>query len=140
MPRWARFLSCSFTGVLLSLTGFFLVVSWWEGRPGFWQGVIGYLGTAMFWWLAAMFGLLTVVTLLAGRIAVNLYGLAGPAAGLIIGALPALFFATFIIAVHAGDWGGPAGALHRAWPAVGIFAVPFALSGGFINWLWERLD
>lgn len=140
MPRWARFLSCSFTGLLLTLCGFFLAAHWFEGRPGYWRGLLDYLTTPAFWSLVLLFGLLSGVGLIIARVAVNLYGLPDAVAGLVSGALVAVVYAAFLLAAHAPEWGGTAVGLHKAWPAGAVFALPFALAGAFTTWLWDRLD
>lgn len=137
MPRWARFLSCSFTGFLVSLVGLFVAAYLYEGNSAFWQGAINFAGSPAFWSLAGLVGLLMVGALLLARLLVRLYRLTGGLAGLLSGAALALLYATFLVATHAWDWGG---FLHKAWPAALVFALPFALAGGFATWLWDRLD
>lgn len=140
MPRWARFLSCSFTGLLLSLTGFVLAAYAQERTPRFWSGMQEFLTTPEFWSLVWLFALLTATGLLGGRILANLWGLAGSLAGFLSGAALALCYVAFLLATHLPEWGGWRGALPRVWPAAAWVTLPFALSNAFISWLWERLD
>lgn len=140
MPRWVRFLSCTFTGLALSLVGALLAAGWWEGGAGFGPALLNFLSTAAFWYLVGLFGLLAMITLLLGRIAVNLYGLADAVGGVLAGALVALVYGAFLVATHASDWGGMLVALQRSWLPALIFTLPVALSGGFTGWLWQRLD
>jgi hypothetical protein len=141
MPRWARFLSCSLTGLLLCLIGFLLTAYWWEGNATtYWPLLLNFMAMPDFWSLVSLFGLLCAGALLLGRIAVHLYGMAGAMAGLLCGALVALAYAAFLISLHAADWGGWSPSLQKSWPSAALFALPFALSGAFTTWLWERLD
>lgn len=140
MPRWARFLSCSLTGLLLSLIGFFVAAGWWEGEAGFWESVVTFLPTPEFWYTVLLFGLLATVSLLLGRIAVNLYGLAGSTGGFFAGGLVAVAYGAFLVSSHLGDWGGLSAAVQKAWPTGAVFAAPFALSGAVTVWLWDRLE
>lgn len=140
MPRWARFLSCGFTGLLLSLTGFVLAAYSQEGAPRFWSGMQEFLTTPEFWSLVWLFALITAGGLLVGRLLVNLWGVAASLAGVVSGLALALCYVAFLLASQLPDWGGWGAALTRIWPAAGWFALPFALSGGFAGWLWERLD
>lgn len=140
MPRWARFLSCSLTGLLLCLIGFVLTAYWWEGNANYWPLLFNFMATRDFLYLLSLFGLLSAVALLLGRIAVNLYGMADGLAGLLMGALVALAYTSFLISLHAADWGGWSYSLQKSWPAAVLFALPFAISGAFTTWLWERLD
>lgn len=140
MPRWVRFLSCSFTGLLLALTGFFLAAYWWEGGAGYWQAVITFMSTPAFWYLAALSALLVAVSLFLGRLAVYLYGLPNGIAGLLAGFLVAAGYTLFLLSAHAESWGGMVGGLQKNWPSAAIFALPFTLSAGFTGWLWDRLD
>lgn len=136
MPHWARFLSCSFTGLLVSLTGFFTAAYLFEGTAEYWQSLTDWLVSPAFWYLAGLFGLLTALALLAARLLARVYGLHDSAAGLAAGAVTALIYAMFLTATHAPEWGGIWG---RTFPAALVFALPFALSGGFTGWLWDRL-
>ncbi|HYF91965.1 MAG TPA: hypothetical protein VD969_06940 [Symbiobacteriaceae bacterium] len=140
MPRWARFLSCSFTGLVLSLFEFFVAAYLFEGNAVFWQSAIDFAGMPAFWYLAGLFGLLVLHGLVLARALVRLAGLADGVAGLLSGAGVALFYAIFLVASHARDWGGWAAAASKAWPAGAVFALPLALSGAFTSWLWHRLD
>lgn len=140
MPRWARFLSCSLTGLLLCLIGFLLTAYWWEGNAGYWQLLLNFMAMTGFWYLVSLFGVLCAAALLLGRIAVNLYGMPDAMGGLIAGALVALVYAVFLISLHAEDWGGWSNSLQKSWPSAALFAMPFALTGAFTTWLWERLD
>lgn len=140
MPRWARFLSCSFTSLIVSLVGFLLAANWYEGGPRFWPQLMDFFSTNAFWSLVWLFALLGAVTLVIARIAVNLYGLPDSVAGLLAGGAIALVYATFLIASHVGDWGGVALGVQRTWVAGALFAVPFATAGAFTTWLWDRLD
>jgi hypothetical protein len=140
VPRWVRFLSCSFTGLLISLLGFFLAVSWYEGGHNYWRSLVDFAGTSGFWYLTALFGLLVAAGLLIARLAVHFVGLADAVAGMAAGAVPAAMYAVFLVAAHAGDWGGWAVSLQKSWAAAGVFIAPFALGGGFTAWLWHRLD
>lgn len=139
MPRWARFLSCSFTGSFLSLVGFFVAVYWFEGSSLYWRSLIDFAGTPEFWYLCGLFALLTAGALLLARLLVRLYALADAVGGLVAGAAAALAYALFLGAMHAPDWGGWVGVMHKGWPAALIFAAPFALAGGVTAWLWDRL-
>jgi len=140
MPRWARFLSCSFTGFLLSLVGFVAVAFWYEGGPRFWPQLLDFFSTAAFWSLVWLFALMAAVVLLVARIAVNVYGFHDALAGLVSGGLVAAVYATFLIASHAAEWGGVLLGVRRAWAAGALFAAPFAMAGAFTAWLWDRLD
>ncbi|HEY3368488.1 MAG TPA: hypothetical protein VGK74_25820 [Symbiobacteriaceae bacterium] len=140
MPRWARFLSCSFTGLLLSLLGFLLAAHWWEGGASFWAGLLDFVAAPAFWYLVSLFALLSGVGLILARVIVHLYELPDPVAGLMAGALVATIYVAFLLAAHAADWGGLAPGIHKVWPAGAVFAVPFGLSGAFTTWLWDRLD
>jgi len=137
MPRWARFVSCSFTGFLVSLVGLFVAAYLYEGRSNYWQSAISFAGSPVFWYLAGVVGLLMVGALLLARLLVRFYPLPGALAGTLAGSALALLYATFLVATHAREWGG---LLHRVWPAALVLALPFALSGGFAAWLWDRLD
>jgi hypothetical protein len=140
MPRWARFLSCSFTGLLLSLAGFCLAAYWWEGGAGYWRSLLDFAATPDFWYLVLLFGLFAGFTLVAARVAVHTYGFAGGVAGFLAGGTVAAVYVAFLISSHAGDWGGAAVGLARVWPAGGVFAAPFAVAGAVTTWLWDRLD
>lgn len=140
MPRWARFLSCVVTGLLLALPGF-LTAAWWrEGGPDFWRDLMDFMGTTGFWSLVWLFVLLSALTVLLGRITANLYGVSGGLAGLLAGAVLALAYAAFLVAAHAPEWGGLAGSLQKSWPSAPLFAAPVGLAGAFTGWLWDRLD
>jgi len=139
MPRWARFLSCTLTGSVLALAGVLLVTAWLEGGPSFWSQVMAFAGTPAFWSMALLFALLVAVALLLARLAAHLCQLNSAAAGALAGAFLAILYGAFLLAAHAADWGGAAAGLHRAWPAVPLFALPFALAGGLMAWLWDRL-
>lgn len=139
MPRWARFLSCTLTGLLISLTSFLMAAYWYEGGGTFWAQVAAFLVTSEFVNLVLLFGFLTAFTVLLGRAAANLYGMAGGAAGFVAGAGVSLAYGAFLISAQSADWGGLMPALQRVWPAVGYFVLPFALGGTVATWLWERL-
>lgn len=140
MPRWARFLSCSFTGLLLSLTGLLVVAYWWEGGAGFWGSLLDFAATQEFWYLVLLLGLFAAVTLVAARAAVHVYGFAGPVAGFLAGGAVAVSYTAFIISTHTADWGGVTPGLHKVWPSGGLLAAAFAVTGSFTAWLWDRLD
>lgn len=140
MPRWARFLSCSFTGLLLSLAGVVLIAYWWEGGSTYWRALIDFIPTVGFWYLAALFGLLSMLTVLAARVLVRSYDLEGSAAGLFAGAVIGAAYAAFLVATHAADWGGMSVSLQKTWRAGLLFMVPWAATGALTAWLWERLD
>lgn len=140
MPRWARFLSCSFTCLLLTLTGFLLAAYWWEGGQSFWSRVMEFLATTEFLYLSLLFGCFSALILIAARLLANLCGVPGPLAGLLAGAAVSLIYIAFILSAHAATWGGFAPALLRLWPSMAPFAAPFALAGAITTWLWERLD
>jgi hypothetical protein len=140
MPRWVRFLSCSFTGLLLSLTGLLLVAYWWEGGAGFWRSLPDFATTPDFWHVVLLMGLCAAVTLLMARLAVHVYGFAGPVAGFLAGGAVALAYAAFLVSTHTGEWGGVGPGLHRAWPSGGLLAAAFGVAGAFTTWLWDRLD
>ncbi len=139
MPRWARFLSCTITGLLLSLIGFFMVAYWREGGPEFWPNVFDFLATAAFWGLAWLFVILSALTLVLARVGVKIYGLGAAVSGILSGLLVALAYASFLIASHAPDWGGLAASIIKVWPSAVAFSVPLALSGAMTDLLWERL-
>ncbi|HEY8347752.1 MAG TPA: hypothetical protein VIL07_10875 [Symbiobacteriaceae bacterium] len=140
MPRWARFLSCSFTALVLSLSGFLLTAYWYEGGDGYWRSLLSFMAEPGFWNVVSFFALMAVLTLLAARAAVHLSRLPSPVAGALAGGLVVLIGITVILSMHADHWGGLAGGLRRAWPAAAPFALPFVLSGGLVNWLWDRFD
>lgn len=140
MPRWARFLSCSFTGLLLSLAGFFVAAYWFEGGPRFWVELFESFSTLAFWSLVWLFALLAAITLLLARIGVNLYGWPDGLSGLVSGGLVSLAYVSFLVSSHSADWGGVALGIQRAWPAGAVFAAPLGFAGAFIAWLWDRLD
>lgn len=140
MPRGIRFLSCSFTGLLISLLGFLMAAYWYEGGRDYWQAAIDFTATAGFWYLAGLFALLGAVALIGARLAVYLVGLADAVAGICAGAAVAFVYAFFLITSHAQAWGGLAIALQKSWAPALAFTAPFALSGGFTAWLWHRLD
>ncbi len=140
MPRWARFLSCSFTGLLTSLTGFLSAAYWLEGGAGFWQGVVNYMAEPDFWYTVTLFGLLAAVTLIVARVVVHIYGTGDMAAGLVAGGVVGSAYAAFLLALHAPEWGGLSLSMQRQWVAGAFFTAPFAASGGLIAWLWDRLD
>jgi hypothetical protein len=140
MPRWARFVSCSFTGLLIAMVGFFFAAWWREGGPGYWQAVIEFVATPAFWYLAGLFGAMAGISLLLARAGANVYGTKGPVPGFLAGAAVALAYSFFLISAHAADWGGFALALQRSWLSVLLLTLPVALAGGFVSWLWDRLD
>ncbi|MGE5676336.1 MAG: hypothetical protein ACM3XM_21035 [Mycobacterium leprae] len=140
MPRWARFLSCAFTGLLLTLLGFLGVAGWWEGRSGYWQSVVSFLSTPAFWSLVLLFSLLVGAGLLLARLGVYLYGAPNLLAGLLAGILPALVYVVFLLAANGRQWGGLGASLLKAWPSALLFVLPFACAGAFTTWLWDRLD
>lgn len=139
MPRWARFLSCTFTGLLLSVAGVLVAAYWYEGGGRFWVDLFDFFATPAFWSLIWLFVLLAAFSLLAGRVFVAIYGMADGVAGLLGGGLVAMAYASFLVASQAPDWGGFAASLGKAWPASLYFAAPFALAGGVTTWLWDRL-
>ncbi|MDF2630924.1 MAG: hypothetical protein K0R39_4755 [Symbiobacteriaceae bacterium] len=138
MPQWARFLSCSFTGLLVSLIGFFTAAYLFEGTADYWQSLANWLVTPAFWYLAGLFGLLVALALVAARLLVRIYGLTDGTAGLAAGAVVPLIYALFLAATHAGNW-GPGAIWQKTFPAALVFALPFALASGFTAWLWDRL-
>ncbi|HYG57369.1 MAG TPA: hypothetical protein VD902_04820 [Symbiobacteriaceae bacterium] len=140
MPRWARFLSCSFTGLLLAVVGFLVAAYWWEGDARYWQAAVDFAASPAFWYLTAVFALLMAVSLVVARLAVRLYRMPSVPAGVLSGALVALGYTLFLVSTHADTWGGVLPGLYKLWPAAAVFAAPFALSAGFTAWLWERLD
>ncbi len=140
MPRWARFLSCGFTGLLLSLSGFFLAASYLEPRPDFWGRLQEFMTTPPFWALVWQFAGVAAMALLLGRLLVNLHGLWGGTAGFLAGAAMALAYIAFLLSTQVDAWGGLSGAWPRLWPAGGYMALPLALSTGFATWLWDRFD
>lgn len=140
MPRWARFLSCTLTGLLFSVVGFLLLADSVERKPNFWAEVVNFLGTIEFLSLVLLFILLTALTILLGRIGVNLYGMADGPAGFLAGGLVAMAHGAFLVSTYAADWGGLTIALQKVWPAAALFVLPFALSGAVANWLWDRLE
>ncbi|MFZ5816661.1 MAG: hypothetical protein ACOY93_15430, partial [Bacillota bacterium] len=77
MPRWARFLSCSFSGLLLALTGLLLAAYGQERSPRFWAGLQEFLTTPEFWSLVWLFALLVALSLVGGRVLARLWGLEG---------------------------------------------------------------
>jgi len=140
MPRWARFLSCTLTGLLLSLVGFILAAFATERAPHFWSGLRGFIATPEFRDLCLLFGLMAAAALISGRILARLSGLGGSQAGFLAGSILALCYVAFLLASQVPIWGGWAGAWHRIWPAAVWMAMPFALAGALQNWLWERLE
>lgn len=140
MPRWARFVSCTMTGLLLSLTGFLAVASWWEGGQGYWLQLLGFLGRAEFWSLVWLFTLLSAGSIIGARGVVHLNGLSDGWAGLAAGSAVGLICVAFLVAAHAPDWGGLLASVARTWPDGPLFAAPVALSGAITSWLWARLD
>jgi hypothetical protein len=140
MPRWARFLSCSVTGLLVSLGGLIATARWQDGSSHFWRGLFEFVTTPGFWYLVALLGLIAAATTLFARITVHLSTLSGGAAGLMTGGVTALVYAAFLVAAHAHEWGGAAGALQKAWPDALYLAAPFALSGMVAGHLWDRLS
>lgn len=140
MPRWARFLSCSFTGLTLSFSGFLFVAYWWEGGAGYWRSLMDFATEPAFWHLLSIFALMAAATLVASRLGVRLYQISSPLSGALAGSLVALLYVTVLISIHATAWGGLIAGARRAWPAAVLFMLPFALSGGVVTWLWERLN
>jgi len=140
MPRWARFLSCTFTGLLLSLPGFLLAAYYHEERSDFWSHLQEFLTTPAFWALVWLFAGVAAATLLLGRLLVNLYDLWSSLAGMIAGATLALAYIAFLLSTQVEAWGGPAALISRLWPAGGLIALPLALAGSFTTWLWDRFD
>ncbi|HWI66683.1 MAG TPA: hypothetical protein VNT75_33130 [Symbiobacteriaceae bacterium] len=142
MPRLVRFLSCTVTGLLLALVGFFVVVYLYEdgARAHYWQSLISFTGSPVFWLLTGVFGLLMASALVLARVLVRFYPLSDGLAGLIGGLAAALCYAVFLVATHAREWGDWASVWSKAWPAGFFFALPLALSGGFAAWMWRRFD
>jgi len=140
MPRWARFLSCTLTGLLCSVVGFLVVADWVERKPNFWAEVVNFLGTTEFLSLILLFLCLTAMTMFVGRAGVNYYGIAGGPAGFLAGGLIAMAYGAFLVSTYAADWGGLTIALQKVWPAAALFVLPFAVSGAIANWLWDRLE
>lgn len=139
MPRWARFLSCTITGLLMSLVGIVLTAYAQERIPRFWSSLQEYLVTPEFWSLVWLFALLSAVGLVMSRVVCNLSGLPASFAGFLTGGAVAFCYVAFLLAGHLPEWGGWAAAWPRIWPAAGYLALPFAVGGGAANWLWERL-
>lgn len=140
MPRWARFLSCSLTGLLISLTGFVLAAYGQERATGFWGGMQEFLTTPEFWSLVWLCALIAGAALLLGRIVANLWGWAAGLSGFLAGGALALCYVAFLLASHLDEWGGWRAALPRIWPASAWLSLPFALAGAFATWLWEQLE
>lgn len=140
MPRWVRFLSCSLTGLLVSLTGFLLTAWWWEGGPRYWAQVMDFIPTGAFLGLVTLFGVVVVVTLVLARLMVGVYDLGGAFAGLLSGLLVALAYAVFLVSSHLENWGGLLLGVRKAWPDAAVFGLPFAFAGAVVTWLWDRLD
>ena len=142
MPRWVRFLSCSVTGLLLALVGFFVAVYLYDdgARAHYWQSLIRFTGSPVFLLLAGVFGLMMAGALLMARVLVRLYAVSDGVAGLIGGTAAALCCVVFVVTTHARDWGGWVSVWSKVWPAGLVFALPVALSGGFTAWMWRRLD
>jgi len=140
MPRWARFLSCSFTAFLISLIGFLLVAYWYEGGEGYFRALLAFAAEPGFWYLVFVFALMAAAALATGRLGVHLYRLGSPAAGALAGGLVALVCTTVIFSMHARAWGGFIPGVQRLWPSAALFALPLMLSGALVNWLWDRLD
>jgi hypothetical protein len=132
MPRWIRFLSCTFTGLMLSLFGFLAIAYWWEGGPSFMQGLLNFLPTSAFWTLVASFGLVAAVALVGARVLIHMTDMAVGLAGFIAGGSVAAVCASFLAASQGG--------MIKLWPTGLVFALPFALTGVVTTWLWERLD
>lgn len=140
MPRWARFLSCSFTALVTSLCGVLLTAYWYEGGRGYWRNLFSFMAEPGFWSLVLLFAFLSAAVLLAARLGVHLYRMGSASAGALAGALVALVCVTVLFSIYADGWGGFAGGVRRVWPAGGLFALPLMLSGGLVNWLWDRMD
>lgn len=140
MPRWARFVSCTFTGLLLSLVGFLMTAYWYEGGPTYWESLLDFLATPGFYSLVLLVTLMAAVTLVVGRLAANLCGFSDTIAGLLAGGVVAAAYCVLLVSMNASEWGGLGVATQRAWPAAGVFSAPFALAGAFTAWLWDRLD
>jgi hypothetical protein len=140
MPRWARFVSCTVTGLLVALAGFALAGYWWEGGAGFWQSWLDFMATPAFRGLVLRFGLLLAAGLLLARLWVHYYPTTGSMAGLITGGLTGLAYALALTVTYAGRWGGLAAGLQKSWPAMLLFGLAFGLGGSVSGWLWERLD
>lgn len=139
MPRWARFLSCSFTGLLLSLTGFLLTAYGQEQAPRFWSSLQEFLTTQEFWSLVWLFALLTALGLVLSRVLVKLWGLGATLAGFLTGGALAFCYVAFLLAGLLSQWGGWAASWPRIWPEAGYLALPFAVGVGLSGWLYERL-
>lgn len=140
MPRWARFLACSLTGFLITLSGVLLSAYTVEPLPHFWSGLQEFITTPDFRLLCWLFALLAALGLLLGRIIANLWGWPGAIAGCLAGGGLALCYIAFLLASQLPAWGGWAAAWPRVWPAAGYIILPFALAGALGSWLWERLE
>lgn len=140
MPRWARFLSCTVTGAVLSFGGVLLAAALAERPQGFWKALQAFAVTPGFWALALLFCGLAAGAVAAARALVALYGLPPAAAGTLGGAALAACYLAALVSGHLHAWGGWEGTLPRLWPAALWMALPFAASGAASGWLWERLD
>lgn len=139
MPRWARFLSCTVTGTLLSCGGVLLAAAAAERSPGFWRAFQAFAVTPAFWGMLLLFGALSAGVVAAGRALVHLYGLPAETAGATGGAALAACYLAALVSGHLQAWGGWEGTLPRLWPAALWLALPFAASGAAAGWLWNRL-
>mgnify|MGYP001263529815 FL=1 len=140
MPRWARFLSCTVTGALLSLGGVLLAAAAAERPPEYWRALQAFAVTPAFLGLVLFFVLLAAGTVATARALAGLYGLPAAAAGVIGGTVLAACYMAVLVSAHLPAWGGWEGTLPRLWPSALWVAAPFAASGAAAGWLWERLD
>ncbi len=140
MPRWARFLSCTITGSLLTFGSVLAAAAAVERPHAFWRSFQAFAVTPAFWRLLLLFVLLAAGAVAAGRAIVHLYGLPPAAAGAIAGAVLAACYMAALVSGHLPGWGGWEGALPRVWPAALWMALPFTASGAAAGWLWERLE
>jgi len=125
---------------LTSLAGFLLVAYWYEGGEGYFRALLAFMAEPGFWHLVFIFALMAAATLTAARLGVHLYRLGSPAAGALAGGLVALVYITVLFSMHVRAWGGFLPGLQRLWSSGALFALPLMLSGGLVNWLWDRLD
>jgi hypothetical protein len=139
VPRWARFLSCALTGALLLPAGVVAAAWFAAGGPRFWRPLLESLFTPELRGLLFLTACSSALIVLLGRLLVNTRGLAPAAAGVASGGLCAGVTVAFLLAGQAARWGGWSGLLHRTYPDVILYAVPFLLTGMVCAWLWDRL-